>query len=189
MRTIAYLLYTYFAWFYIIHFVTIYICIFAFCKFVCVWVIMYVSYWWSDYRIWCWDLMLKLWIGWDGELGSMRIEDILFFDFTVSYAEKYFFFCLICVYLFWIWIKIICNRMIWCLKFLLNHQSSNCSVLFLERKKCFRHANRWKRVSFPLSLFLSCDNHFPYTCIEFNYKNISGKKGAESKLYSKLKLH
>lgn len=60
---------------------------------------------------------------------------------------------------------------------------------FLERKKCFRHANRWKRVSFPFSLFLSCDNHFPYTCIEFNYKNISGKKGAESKLYSKLKLH
>lgn len=103
--------------------------------------------------------------------------------------KTFFFFCLICVYLFWIWIKIICNRMIWCLKFLLNHQSSNCSVLFLERKKCFRHANRWKRVSFPLSLFLSCDNHFPYTCIEFNYKNISGKKGAESKLYSKLKLH
>lgn len=29
----------------------------------------------------------------------MRIEDILFFDFTVSYAEKHFFFFVLYVYI------------------------------------------------------------------------------------------
>lgn len=75
-----------------------------------------------------------------------------------------------------------------CLKFLLNHQSSNRSVLFQKNREMLFGMRRWKRVSFPLSLSLSCDNHFPYTCIEFNYKNISGKKGGGEQIVFEIKI-
>lgn len=69
-----------------------------------------------------------------------------------------------------------------CLKFLLNRA---VPISFPRRRNTFGHASMKKNSS------LSSDNHFSYTCIEFNYKNIPGKKGAGSKnkLYSKLKLH
>lgn len=57
-----------------------------------------------------------------------------------------------------------------------------------EQRNAFRHASMKTSKLSPLSLSLPRDNHFPYTCIEFNYKNISGKKGGGEQIVFEIKI-